>query len=217
MPEQALAHHFDTIEEQKQASSLGMWVFLVTEVMFFGGVFTAYAIYRHFYFDAFAAASHHLDLALGGINTAVLLTSSLTMVLAVNAAAAGARRPVLGFLALTAVLGCVFLGIKAIEYGHKLEDGLFPGPGFRFEEKPLARNAELFYIFYFSMTGLHALHMIIGVGLLAWLLVLARRGTFGPRYYTPVEVVGLYWHFVDVVWIFLFPILYLVARHHGPS
>jgi cytochrome c oxidase subunit III len=214
--EQVLAHHFDTLEEQKQASSLGMWVFLVTEVMFFGGVFTAYAIYRHYYFDAFAAASHHLDIALGGINTAVLLTSSLTMVLAVNAAASGARRPLLGFLALTAVLGCVFLGIKAIEYGHKLEDGLFPGRGFRFEG-PLARNAELFYIFYFSMTGLHALHMIIGVGLLAWLLARARRGAFHPGYYTPVEVVGLYWHFVDVVWIFLFPILYLVGRHHGPS
>ena len=216
MPEQVLAHHFDTLEEQREASSLGMWVFLVTEVMFFGGVFAAYGIYRHDFFDAFAAASHHLDIALGGINTAVLLTSSLTMVLAVNAAAAGARKPLLGFLGLTALLGCIFLGIKAIEYGHKLEDGLFPGPGFRFQG-PLARHAELFYIFYFSMTGLHALHMVIGVGLLSWLLARARRDAFGPRYYTPVEVVGLYWHFVDVVWVFLFPILYLVGRHHGPS
>jgi cytochrome c oxidase subunit III len=214
--EQVLAHHFDTLEEQKEAASLGMWVFLVTEVMFFGGVFAAYAIYRHYFFDAFAAASHHLDIALGGINTAVLLTSSLTMVLAVNAAAAGARKPLLRFLSLTAFLGCVFLGIKAIEYGHKLEDGLFPGPGFRFAG-PLARHAELFYIFYFIMTGLHALHMVIGVGLLSWLLARARRGVFGPRYFTPVEVVGLYWHFVDVVWVFLFPILYLVGRHHGPT
>ena len=215
MSERALAHHFDTIEEQKEAAGLGMWVFLVTEVMFFGGIFTSYAIYRHSHFDGFAAASHHLDITLGGINTAVLLTSSLTMVLAVHAAAREARGALLGFLAATAFLGCVFLAIKAIEYGHKLEDGLFPGRAFKLEG-PLSRSSELFYVFYFGMTGLHALHMVIGVGLLAYLMRGARLGWFTREYHSPVEIVGLYWHFVDVVWIFLFPLLYLIGRHHGP-
>jgi len=189
-----------------------MWVFLVTEIMFFGGMFTAYVAYRAAYPGAFAAASSHLDLHLGGINTAVLIASSLTMALAVYGAQVGNRNMLIGFLVFTIVLGGVFLGIKAIEYHHKFEDHLVPGHSFSFPgSKPL--NAQLFFSLYFAMTGMHALHMIIGIGLLTFLVVQASRGRFSPEYHSPVEMTGLYWHFVDIVWIFLFPLLYLIDRH----
>jgi cytochrome c oxidase subunit III len=205
-------HHFDDVEQQHQASWLGMWVFLATEVMFFGGMFACYFAYRHWYLQAFAAASNHLDVLLGGINTAVLICSSFTMALAVHSAETSRRKPLIRFLTLTIILGLVFLGIKFYEYHTKFEEYLVPGSSFRFEAA-LARPAEIFFSLYFAMTGMHAVHMIIGIGLLTALIVKARRGRFSAFYHTPVELTGLYWHFVDIVWIFLFPLLYLLGRH----
>ena len=237
----AHAHQFADAEQQKEASTLGMWAFLVTEILFFGGLFTAYALYRWSFPAAFAASSHHLDITLGAFNTAVLIASSLTMALGVHAAQLGRTKALGAFLVLTMILGGVFLGVKAVEYTHKFHEHLIPGPDFRFEpeatghgffrkyhdasvlagspsvpldfEASLARHAQIFFSLYFAMTGMHALHMVVGLGLLAWLLVLALRGRFSPAYNTPVEIVGLYWHFVDIVWIFLFPLLYLIERH----
>ena len=208
----ALAHHFDDLAQQKEAATLGMWVFLVTEVLFFGGLFMVYTVYRRWYPDAFAAASHELDVVLGTINTAVLITSSLTMALAVHAAQLGKRHVLMLLLTATMVLGVVFLGIKSLEYYHKFTEHHVPGPGFQFE-KEYVRHAQLFFSLYFLMTGLHALHMIIGLGIMTWMLVWSWRGVITAEYYSPIEISGLYWHFVDIVWIFLFPLLYLVGRH----
>ena len=189
-----------------------MWVFLVTEIMFFGGLFAAYTVYRWMYPDAFAAASHETDLGWGAINTVVLLGSSLTMALAVYFAQIGKRRALVTFVLLTILLGVVFLGIKGAEYHHKYVDHLIPGAGFQFEAQ-FQKHAQLFFLFYFIMTGMHALHMVVGIGLLAVLAARAWYGQFSPEYFFPVEVTGLYWHFVDIVWIFLFPLLYLIDRH----
>ena len=208
----ALAHHFDNLDQQREAGTLGMWVFLVTEVLFFGGLFTVYAVYRGLYPDAFAAASHELDIGLGTTNTAVLITSSLTMALAVHAAQLGQRRVVMTFLMLTMALGLTFLGIKGLEYYHKFVEHHVPGPDFRFE-KEYFRHAQLFFSLYFLMTGLHALHMVIGFGIMTWMLWWTWRGVITAEYYSPIEISGLYWHFVDIVWIFLFPLLYLLGRH----
>jgi cytochrome c oxidase subunit 3 len=208
----ALAHHFDSLEQQKEASTLGMWVFLVTEVLFFGGLFLTYCVYRNWYPDAFVAASRELDVTLGTINTAVLITSSLTMALAVHAAQLGQRRLLMIFLVLTMVLGAVFLGIKSVEYYHKFAEHLIPGPAFRFEKEHF-RHAQLFFSLYFVMTGLHALHMVIGLGIMLVMLWWSWRGTITAEYFSPIEISGLYWHFVDIVWIFLFPLLYLIGRH----
>ncbi len=207
-----VAHHFDDAEQQREAVTLGMWAFLVTEIMFFGGLFADYTVYRSAYFEAFAEGSRHLDLVLGTVNTAILIGSSLSMALAVQAAQRGRRQAQVRFLVLTILLGLAFLGIKAVEYGHKFEQHLVPGRFFTWPG-PLASNVQLFFSFYFAMTGMHALHMVIGIGLLTWLAVQAGRGRFGPAYYNPMEVSGLYWHFVDIVWIFLFPLLYLIDRH----
>jgi len=207
-----VAHHFDDATQQYEASALGMWVFLVTEIMFFGGLFTAYVAYRSAFPGAFAHASNHLNITLGAINTFVLIGSSLTMALAVHAAQVGRRRHLVVMLIVTMLLGSVFLGIKAYEYAHKFHEGLVPGPAFTYAG-PDAPQAQLFFSVYFAMTGLHALHMVIGLGVLAVLVAGASRGAFGPHYYTPVELSGLYWHFVDIVWIFLFPLLYLIGRH----
>ena len=204
------AHQFDDLEQQHEAGALGMWAFLITEIMFFGGLFTVYTVYRWSYGQGFAEASRHLDIRLGAINTAVLIGSSLTMALAVHAAQTGRRRVLILFLLFTILLGSVFLGIKAFEYNHKFHEHLVPGPGFRLAG-PEARHAELFFSLYFAMTGLHAVHMIIGVGILATLVMMANRGRFSPAHHAPVEITGLYWHFVDIVWIFLFPLLYLIG------
>jgi cytochrome c oxidase subunit III len=209
----ALAHHFDNLAQQSEAATLGMWVFLGTEVLFFGGLFMVYTVYRSWYPDAFAAASHSLDVTLGTINTVVLITSSLTMALAVHAAQTGERRLVMIFLAVTMILGAVFLGIKSVEYYQKFVEHHIPGPEFQFEEKEYVRHAQLFFSLYFVMTGLHALHMIIGFGIMTWMLVWTWRGVITADYYSPIEISGLYWHFVDIVWIFLFPLLYLLGRH----
>jgi cytochrome c oxidase subunit III len=208
----ALAHHFDNLEQQREAGTLGMWVFLVTEVLFFGGMFITYIVYRRWYPDAFAAASHELDITLGTINTAVLITSSLTMALAVHASQTGQRRLLLMFLMITMALGLTFLGIKSVEYYHKYTEHHIPGPAFQFEKEYL-RHAQLFFSLYFIMTGLHALHMIIGLGIMTWMLWWSWSGVITVEYYSPIEISGLYWHFVDIVWIFLFPLLYLLGRH----
>jgi cytochrome c oxidase subunit 3 len=209
----ALAHHFDNLAQQGEASTLGMWVFLVTEVLFFGGLFLVYLVYRSIYPEAFIAGSHELDVMLGTINTAVLIASSLTMALAVHGAQTGNRRLVLILLVATMVLGAVFLGIKSVEYYHKYEEHHIPGPGFQFEDPTLFNHIQLFFSLYFVMTGLHALHMIIGLGIMTWMLWWTWRGVITAEYYSPIEISGLYWHFVDIVWIFLFPLLYLLGRH----
>jgi cytochrome c oxidase subunit 3 len=218
----ALAHHFDNLEQQREAGSLGMWVFLVTEIMFFGGLFMAYTLYRSSYPAAFAVASNHLDLTMGAINTIVLICSSLSMAMAVYFAQTGVRRMQVICLILTIILGATFLGIKAVEYHQKYVDNLIPGtliPGHPFSwggHLPVgvsAQNVQMFFWIYFAMTGIHALHMIIGLVLLAILAVQAHRGKFTPEYHAPIELTGLYWHFVDIIWIFLFPLLYLLGRH----
>ena len=207
----ALAHQFDSLAQQSEAATLGMWVFLVTEVLFFGGLFCTYAVYRAWYPQAFAAASHELDVTLGTINTAVLITSSLTMALGVHAAQLGQRKLLMIFLVLTMALGATFLGIKSVEYYQKFVEHHVPGPSFHFEEPQYAVHAQIFFSLYYLMTGLHALHMIIGVGVVLVLLVKAWRGRYTIEYHTPVEISGLYWHFVDIIWIFLFPLLYLIG------
>jgi len=206
-----LQHHFEDAEQQFEASTLGMWAFLVTEILFFGGLFLGYVIYRSSYPEAFAAASRLLNYRLGAINTAVLICSSLTMVLAVRAAQMGQRRPLIIFLLLTILLGSTFLGIKVVEYAHKFHEHLVPGPSFHFEGND-PQHAQLFFGFYFAMTGMHAFHMIIGIAILGILVFKSWKGRFSSEYFTPVDITGLYWHFVDVVWIFLFPLLYLISR-----
>jgi cytochrome c oxidase subunit 3 len=206
-----LAHQFDDLEQQHDAATLGMWIFLVTEVMFFGGLLAAYAAYRAVYPQAFADGSRLCDLALGATNTAVLISSSLTMALAVFAAEQGRRHLLVALLVCTMVLGTAFLAIKFLEYSHKFSEHLVPGFDFAYAGAD-SRQVQLFLCFYFGLTGLHALHMMIGIGVLGVLAALAWRRRAAPRG-TPIEVAGLYWHFVDIVWIFLFPLLYLVDRH----
>ncbi len=213
-----LAHHFDDLEQQHEAANLGMWAFLVTELLFFGGLFTGYIVYRWRTPLAFEEASRHLDLWLGTINTGVLLVSSLTMALAVHAAQLVHRKAATVFLLVTIALGTTFLAIKATEYAHKFAQGIYPGTVDAIHVPPeLAaagvqpHNVALFYSFYFTMSGLHAVHMIIGIGILLWLAISTWRGnSLGPAA-TRVEMTGLYWHFVDIVWIFLFPLFYLIG------
>lgn len=239
------------MSQQQGASTFGMWVFLLTEIMMFGGLFAAYLIYRIKYYPAFVAGSTSISVSWGFANTLVLIASSLTMAMAVWAAQQGKRSAQIWFIIGTMILGSVFLGVKAKEYYDKYDECHVPGhvigKGFNawggcsvnnpklgniadeIQEhaqqagKPepeasaiqTAKQTEIFFSFYFLMTGLHAFHMIIGMGLMTWLLLRARRGEFGPAYYTPVELGGLYWHFVDIVWIYLFPLLYLISRHKG--
>jgi cytochrome c oxidase subunit 3 len=217
-----LLHHFSTPEQQRNAVSLGMWIFLATEVMFFGGLFCAYLIYRISYFGDFAAASTSISALLGGVNTAVLICSSLTVVLAIWAAETARRSLMIGMLILTMLFGLTFLGIKGVEYKQKFDEHHVPGASFSFDHEEIPghpgqyanpQHAQIFFALYFIMTGLHALHMIVGLGLFTWLLVMALKGRFTPQYHTPLEIGGLYWHFVDIVWIYLFPLLYLIDRH----
>ncbi|MBI3921236.1 MAG: cytochrome c oxidase subunit 3 family protein [Armatimonadetes bacterium] len=209
-----VAHQFDDLEQQQEATRLGVWTFLVTEIMFFGGLFMAYTVYRTYYPAAFAGASHTLDVKLGAFNTAVLICSSLTMALAVQAAQLGKRRQIIVFLLLTMLLGSIFLGVKGVEYAAKFHEHHVPGATFAYEGRD-ALHAQLFFSLYFAMTGMHALHMVIGLGIMTVLVLLAAKGRFTSETYMPVEVTGLYWHFVDIVWIFLFPLLYLIGRHQG--
>jgi cytochrome c oxidase subunit 3 len=208
-------HQFEDMEQQREADSLGMWVFLVTEIMFFGGLFATYIIYRALYLTAFEEGSRLLNVRFGAANTAVLIGSSLTMALAIHAAQAGKKKSEqVMYLVLTMILGAIFLFLKFnFEWRADYHEHLIPG--FHFIIRPewgaAGTHVPLFFCFYFFMTGLHALHMIIGFGILGTLTVMAQRGRFSSEYYAPLEVSGLYWHFVDIVWIFLFPLLYLIG------
>jgi cytochrome c oxidase subunit 3 len=210
-----LWHHFDNLEHQHSTTTLGMWVFLATEVLIFGALFTGYAAYRSWYPASFEAASRRLNVLIGGVNTVVLLTSSLTMVLAVRSAQLGRRQTLVALLSLTALLGTAFLALKAVEYYSDYVERLVPGLAFDPEEwrqTPVnPAQVQLFLIFYYVMTGLHAVHLTVGIGIMAVLTIMAWRRAFSPEYYTPVEMWGLYWHFVDIVWIFLLPLLYLIG------
>jgi cytochrome c oxidase subunit 3 len=285
-------HHFDDMTQQYEASGFGMWVFLVQEVMFFGGLFVAYLVYRHLYYNAFGTASATLRIWLGAFNTIVLIASSLTMAFAVNAASIGKRKLTMLFLTATLGLGSIFLLVKAVEYSEKFEKREVPGANFCFHpgggecssvveradepdtlagtiniikryatggwgnlpenvssehaganepqhtagssgegaareedaagETPGASErqrsmpgSEIYFSLYFAMTGMHALHMVIGVAVLLWLIYWASKGLYNSEYFTPVENFGLYWHFVDIIWIYLFPLLYLINRHIG--
>jgi cytochrome c oxidase subunit 3 len=223
-----LRHHFATVEQQKETSTFGMWLFLLTEIMFFGGLFTAYLIYRNWYYPAFVAGSHQLSIVLGATNTAVLICSSFTMAMAVYSSEMRWRKALVGWLLATIVLGSVFLGIKAVEYHEKWEKHHVPGLNFSAagfmhedpsypEDKPLPRDmaekTQVYFSLYFAMTGMHALHMVIGVSILIILVIRAWGGAYTQGHMTTIENFGLYWHFVDIVWIFLFPLLYLISRH----
>jgi cytochrome c oxidase subunit 3 len=243
-----LAHHFEDLGQQQTAATLGMWAFLGTEVMFFGGLIGSYIVYRFTSPDVWGAASQQLNIVIATFNTVVLLTSSLAMAMAVHAGATGNRKEQLRFLLITWGLGALFIVFKAYEYYEEYEKHLVPGPWFSTEhihlpgEPPfvsgeakhsaesavtlstasvlsispsefVTRRAQMFFVFYFFMTGLHLLHMIVGLGLVGWVIALARSGRFTPSYHTPLEMVGLYWHFIDIVWVFLYPLLYLVALH----
>ena len=210
-----LQHHFDSLEQQLYASTFGMWVFLVTEVLFFGGLFMAYILYRIWYPDMFVAASHHLSIPLGTFNTAVLIGSSLTMAYAVNAAQRGAKpREQVMWLVGTMILGAIFLGVKVIEYPTSSTTTWCPARTSTSTSPSSRQTAQIYYSLYFALTGLHATHMIVGMVIMAIIARMAAKGQFTAEWYTPVEIMGLYWHFVDLVWIFLFPLLYLIGGAH---
>jgi cytochrome c oxidase subunit 3 len=204
-----LAHHFDTQEQQDGAIRLGMWMFLGTEVLLFAGLFLGYTVYRHFYHEAFHEASRHLSLALGTTNTIVLITSSLFVALAYHSVKQGKNKVAAILLALTILCALGFLGIKSVEYAEKFREGALPGKWYHFAEVT-APGANLYYTVYFLMTGLHALHVIVGMSVLIYDLKGVVQGKYGPKNYLAVELGGLYWHLVDLVWIFLFPLLYLI-------
>ena len=227
-----LRHHFISVEQQADASNFAMWLFLLTEVMFFGGLFTAYLIYRNWYYPAFVAGSHQLNVIWGATNTVVLILSSFTMAMGVWCAETGRRKGLVLSLALTFILGLVFLGITTVEYREKIEKRHVPGLHYsmqsfldpahdenalQYGDKPLApdmaRHTELYFSLYFLMTGMHALHMIIGIGILGFMIFRARAGAYTSGHVTFVENFGLYWHFVDIIWIYLFALLYLISRH----
>jgi len=206
-----LAEQFDTIEQQHEAAKLGMWIFLATEVLFFGGLFLVYTVYRYLYPETVAVASRHTEVILGGANTAILLFSSALMALAVRAAELGRRKHLIWLLLGTAVFGIIFMVIKGFEYHKDLVDHLVPGVGFRWHEADPSA-AEMFFWLYFAMTGLHAIHVTVGIFVMLTLMVLAWHRQFENGKYMPVEIAGLYWHFVDIVWVFLFPLLYLAGH-----
>ncbi len=211
----ALAHQFDSLEQQRESVTLGMWFFILQEILFFGGLFMTYMLYRWRDPTAFQAGSATLDVRMGTANTLVLIASSLTMAMAVRSAQTDRPKSLIRYLIATGTLGFVFLGIKFVEYSDKWHHHHVPGPLFHFAG-PLGNRAEMFFNLYFAMTGMHALHMIVGIGLMTWILRRSLRGDFSSKYYNPLECFGLYWHFVDIIWIFLFPLLYLIGRHyHG--
>ncbi len=213
-----LVHQFEEIQQQRDAGRLGMWLFLATEILFFGGMFTAYTIYRQLHLDAFIKGSHLLEVQFGATNTAVLICSSLTMALAIRSAqTAKSRGTIIFWLILTMILGATFLGLKfRFEWYHDYIEHIVPAFGFQYRPEwgASAPGVQLFMCFYFFMTGMHALHMIVGLGILTVLVIMTARNRFSSQYYAPLEISGLYWHFVDIVWIFLFPLLYLIGGRY---
>jgi cytochrome c oxidase subunit III len=204
------AHHFDSIEHEFEAGKLGMWLFLVTEVMLFGVLFAGYGLFNYLYPEMFREAHHHLDKVMGAVNTVVLLVSSLTMALAIAFIQRDQVAKSKLMLGITFLCACVFLVIKYFEYSHKIHLGILPGQFFQAADFK-ASNAALFFSFYFVMTGLHGIHVLIGMGAIAWIFFRMQKGHFNSRKFAAVEFVGLYWHIVDLIWIFLFPLLYLVT------
>jgi cytochrome c oxidase subunit III len=205
-----LYEQFSDLEQQRESSVAGMWIFIASEIMFFGGLFLAFTVYRLNYIHAFNEASEHLNLPLATFNTAVLFTSGLTMALAAATNKLGWKISTLLLLILTILLGALFLAIKALEYNEDWHKGLFPGPAFTGTGSD-PDHAQLFLILYFLMTGFHALHLIIGIGVILIMLLLTWRGWINSRHFMPLDITGIYWHFVDLVWIFIFPLLYLLG------
>ncbi|MEZ6044972.1 MAG: cytochrome c oxidase subunit 3 family protein [Planctomycetaceae bacterium] len=244
-----LAHHFETPEQQYDSGKLGIWLFLVTEVLFFSGLFTAYIVYRYFHPEIFLYADNHLSVELGFLNTIILLFSSLTMAWAVRCAQLNQRKGLVLTLTITLICAGAFLVVKYFEYSHKIHEGLLPGEHFNYvpheeghheetaaeheheeavaaadqethnppavdadhKNAEIPRNAGIFFSIYFCMTGLHGIHILFGMGFITWLIVRAARGDFNEQYFGPVDYVGLYWHLVDLIWIYLFPLLYLIG------
>ena len=204
------AHHFKGGMEEFEACKQGMWIFLVTEVLFFSGMFVAYAVLRVFYPDMMKDVHHLLDWRMGALNTVILICSSLSMALAVSASQRGEKEKIIRNLWITLIFASAFLVVKFFEYSHKIHEHILPGALYHYEELKVAK-APLFFSVYFVMTGIHGIHVIIGMAIIYWLIRRASRNEFGPTYFTPVEITGLYWHFVDLVWIYLFPLLYLVS------
>lgn len=204
------AHHFENAEAEYNASKMGIWVFLMTEILMFGGLFVGYIIFHQKYPETFAEGAKFLDWKLGAFNTVVLIFSSLTMALSIYYAQVNKKTLVLINLYLTFICGLIFMVVKAMEYSHKIHEGLLPGQFFSHTVEGVA-NLPIYFGFYFCMTGLHGSHVLVGMGLIAWLIVRAHKGHFGPKYYTPLECVGLFWHLVDLIWIYLFPLLYLIG------
>jgi cytochrome c oxidase subunit III len=205
-----LAHHFATFEQQFDAAKIGMWLFLATEILMFGGLFVGFALQQAAHPQAFFEAHHHLDKRLGAVNTIVLLFSSFTMVMAVHSAATNKQKALVRYLVVTLLCAAAFLVVKFFEYEHKIHDGLLPG-AFYSHKGDQVPNQFIFFSFYFMMTGLHGIHVVVGMVVITWLLLKARKGTFDSTYYSPVDLVGLYWHLVDMIWIYLFPLLYLIT------
>jgi cytochrome c oxidase subunit 3 len=205
-----LQHHFATFEQQFDASKIGMWLFLATEVLLFGGLFVGFAMQQSAHPQAFYEAHHHLDKSLGTLNTIVLLFSSFTMVMAVHSAATNRQKALIRYLIVTLLCAGAFLVVKFFEYSHKFHEGLLPGMYYSHQGDTVP-NQMIFFSFYFMMTGLHGIHVIGGMGAITWVLLKARKGRFNSTYYSPVDLVGLYWHLVDLIWIYLFPLLYLIT------
>ena len=213
-----LSHQFETVEQQREAGTLGMWLFLATEILFFGGMFTSYLIYRSLHPEAFVIGSHLLEVKFGATNTAVLICSSLTMAMAIYSAQTGkSKARIITFLVITMLFGLAFLGIKFyFEWYHDYLNFIVPGVAWKYQSGWGTHGpvVQMFMVFYFVMTGVHALHMIVGIGILTVLIVMTARGRFGPTYSAPLDISGLYWHFVDIIWIFLFPLLYLIGGRY---
>jgi cytochrome c oxidase subunit 3 len=219
------AHHFDNAEHEYQSSKQGVWLFLCTEIVMFGGLFVAYAIFHHLYPEVFKIGSTFTDWRMGASNTVVLLTSSLTMALGIYYTQMGKKTLAIQMLGITVLCGAIFMVIKYMEYSHKIHLGLLPGSWFHanpaelLEEihhkmpgvEKLPVNLPVYFSFYYMMTGIHGIHVLIGMCLIVWTMIRSARGEFGPEHYTAVEGVGLFWHLVDLVWIYLFPLLYLVS------
>ena len=209
-----LKHYFVSSEQQFDAAKMGMWLFLVTEILLFSGMFVAYAVYRAWHPEVFAHASELLDWRLGGLNTLVLLASSFTVALSIHFVQKGQNRKVVVLLLMTLLCATIFMVIKYFEYTGKFAHGIFPGAGFAPHGDHYAEYdipfAPQFFSIYFIMTGIHGVHVLVGMGLFVWLVTRVVRGHFSPAWYTPVELTGLYWHLVDIIWIFLFPLLYLI-------
>jgi len=205
-----LAHHFHEVEQQKESAKLGMWIFLLTEILLFGGLFVAYSVFRAWNPEMFFDAHKQLNVYMGTLNTFVLISSSVTIALSIRSIQLGDKKRTMQLLFITLLLAAVFLVVKYFEYSHKIHLGQLPGKYYTFEGLE-GTNPHVFFSIYFLMTGLHGVHVILGMAAITWILYKTSKGRFSAEYYTPVEMVGLYWHLVDLIWIYLFPLFYLIG------